>query len=150
MKKILITLSVFASFLFINNEAKSQSNTKASIEQLIFSYRDALNASDANKVIGLYAANAVFLPANAPTATGTDQIKGTYQYLFDNFKFNLEFTIAEVVVNGNYAFARSSSQGTMTPKAGGEAQQGENRELFVFQKVAGNWKIARYMFNQPK
>jgi hypothetical protein len=26
----------------------------------------------------------------------------------------------------------------------------ENRELFVFEKIDGVWKIARYMFNKTK
>src|SRR5687767_13998522 len=148
MKKLFITLSVIASVFFISNEAKSQSNEKTSIEQLIFSYRDALNASDANKVVSLYTADGVLLANAALTAVGTDQVKGTYQYVFDNFKYNLEFTIGEVVVQGKYAFARSTSKGSFVIKSSGQTVPDENRELFVFEKVKGDWKIARYMYNK--
>ena len=35
-------------------------------------------------------------------------------------------------------------------KASGQTVPDENRELFVFEKVDGNWKIARYMYNKTK
>ena len=92
----------------------------------------------------------MLLPNAAPTATGTEQVKGTYQYVFDNFKYSLAFTIVEVVVNGNYAFARSTSKGSFTIKSSGQTVPDENRELFVFEKVKGDWKIARYMYNKTK
>ncbi len=36
----------------------------------------------------------------------------------------------------------------MTVLADGTTAPEENRELFVFQKEDGVWKIARYMFNK--
>jgi uncharacterized protein (TIGR02246 family) len=150
MKKTLFVLAVIASILTIGSEANAQSNQKTDIEKLIFSYRDALNASDANKVVSLYTTEGVLLANAAPTAAGTDQVKGTYQYVFDNFKYNLEFSIGEIVVNGNQAFARSTSKGSFVIKASGQTVPDENRELFVFEKVKGEWKIARYMYNKTK
>ena len=116
----------------------------------MFSYQEALNASDANKVVSLYTGNGVLLANAAPTAQGAEQVKGTYQYVFDNFTYNLKFTILEIEVNGNTAFARSTSKGTFTVKSSGQTAPDENRELFVFQKVNGQWKIARYMYNKTK
>jgi ketosteroid isomerase-like protein len=66
------------------------------------------------------------------------------------FKLTLEFTIAEIVVNGNYAFARSTSKGFLVIKSSGQTIPDEHRELFVFEKVKGDWKIARYMYNKVK
>ncbi len=43
---------------------------KKSIEQLLFTYRDALNNSSVESVLPLYAQNGVFMPSNAPTAIG--------------------------------------------------------------------------------
>lgn len=150
MKKALFVCSFIASALFMSHTAKAQSNGKSEIEKLIFAYRDALNASDADKVVALYTTDGVLLPNAAPTATGAEQVKGTYQYVFDNFKYNLEFTIGEIVVTGNYAFARSTSKGSFVIKASGQTVPDENRELFVFQKVKGKWKIARYMYNKTQ
>ncbi|RYF37997.1 MAG: SgcJ/EcaC family oxidoreductase [Chitinophagaceae bacterium] len=150
MKKVLFVFTLFASGLFISTTANAQTAAKADIEKLIFAYRDALNASDANKVVSLYTTDGVLLANAAPTAVGADQVKGTYQYVFDNFKYNLEFTVGEIVAAGNYAFATSTSKGSFTIKASGQTVSDENRELFVFEKVNGQWKIARYMYNKTK
>lgn len=53
-------------------------------------------------------------------------------------------------INGNYAFARTTSKGATLIHASGETVPEENRELFVLQKENGVWKIARYMFNKMK
>ena len=160
MKRLLITVAIFTSLIAFQNEAKSQSDNlknkkmeateKSAIEKLIFSYQDALNASDVNRVIELYTKNGVLMANSAPTADGAEQVKGTYQYVFDNFSYTLQFSIIEIVVNGNTAFARSTSKGTFVIKSSGQTVPDENRELYIFEKVAGSWKIARYMYNKTK
>ena len=123
---------------------------KSAIEKLIFSYQDALNASDIDKVISLYTQNGSLLANAAPTADGADAVRGTYQYVFDNFSYTLQFSIIEIIVNGNSAFARSTSKGSFVIKANGQTIADENRELFVFDKENGQWRIARYMYNKSK
>jgi len=159
MKRLLITAAVFTSLIAFQSEAKSQSDNlknkkmetateKSAIEKLISSYQDALNASDVSRVIELYTKDGVLMANSAPTADGAEQVKGTYQYVFDNFSYTLQFSIIEIVVNGNTAFARSTSKGSFVIKSSGQTVPDENRELYVFEKVGGNWKIARYMYNK--
>ena len=150
MKKIIIAIAIFSGLLFTGYESRAQSNGKADVEKLILTYQDALNASNAEKVVAHYSADGVLLANAAPTAVGTEQILGTYKYVFDNYTYNLKFTIDEIVTNGNYAFARSTSKGSFVVKSSGQTVQDENRELFVFEKVKGQWKIARYMYNKTK
>ena len=123
---------------------------KSAIEKLIFSYQDALNASDIDKVISLYTQNGALIANAAPTADGVDAVRGTYQYVFDNFSYTLQFSIIEIIVNGNSAFARSTSKGSFVIKTNGQTVADENRELFVFDKENGQWRIARYMYNKSK
>lgn len=143
------------------NETKNQSNNstqktmeqsteKLAIEKLLFSYRDALNSSDVNKVLPLYTNDGVFMPSNAPSAIGQEQVKVSYEFVFSQIQLNIEFYIDEIVVNGNYAFARTTSKGKTLIRANGETVPEENRELFVLQKTNGQWKISRYMFNKMK
>lgn len=120
------------------------------IQKLLFAYRDALNASNVDQVMPLYAADGVFMPSGGPTAVGREQVKGSYEYVFKTIQLNIEFFIDEVVVNGDYAFARTTSKGTTLIHANGETVPEENREIFVLQKVEGQWKISRYMFNKMK
>jgi uncharacterized protein (TIGR02246 family) len=135
-----------------NAQAKKapRSNEHSAIEKLIFTYQDALNASDANRVLALYTKDGVLMANAAPTAEGAEAVKGTYQYVFDNFTYTLQFAVLEVEVQGNVAFARSTSKGSFVIKASGQTVADENRELFVFEKENGQWKIARYMYNKTK
>ena len=55
---------------------------------------------------------------------------------------------AEVVQGADFAFARTVSRGKVTVLADDVTAPEENRELFVLQKLDGEWKIARYMFNK--
>jgi uncharacterized protein (TIGR02246 family) len=150
MKRPSTFLAIIVSLLFIGNEVQAQQNQRGAIEKLIFAYRDALNASDADKVVALYTADGVLLANAAPTAAGAEQVKGTYNYVFNNFKYTLEFTIIDVTINGNYAFARSTSKGSFVIKSSGQTVPDVNRELFVLEKVKDQWKISRYMYNKDK
>lgn len=127
-----------------------QTAQKSAIEKLLYAYRDALNASDVSKVLPLYTDDGIFMPSNAPSAIGQEQVKASYEFVFKSIQLSIEFYIDEVVVNGDYAFARTTSRGTTLIHASGQTVAEENRELFVLQKVNGQWKIARYMFNKMK
>lgn len=161
MNQLILSAVFFISFVSCKNETKNQSNNlnqntmeqlpeKSEIEKLLFDYRDALNSSDVNKVLPLYTNDGVFMPSNAPSAIGQEQIKGSYEFVFKTIQLNIEFFIDEIVVNGNYAFARTISKGTTLIHANGQTVPEENRELFVLQKTNGIWKISRYMFNKMK
>ena len=62
----------------------------------------------------------------------------------------LEFFIEEIQVDETMAFAVTNSEGTTFIHATSETIPEANRELFVFEKVDEQWKIARYMFNKTK
>ena len=136
-----------------NNKNKTEMTTtteKQAIEKMLFSYRDALNASDVAQVLPLYTQDGVFMPSNGPSAIGQEQIKGSYEFVFKTIQLHIEFFIDEIVVNGDYAFAMTTSKGTTLIHANGQTVPEENRELFVLQKVGGQWKISKYMFNKTK
>ena len=125
-----------------------KSEDQENIETLLFQYRDALNASSVDQALVLYTTDGVFMPSGAPTSVGQVQVRGAYEFVFNNIQLNIEFFIDEIVVEGNYAFARTTSRGTTLIHATGETVPEENRELFVLEKQNDSWKIARYMFNK--
>lgn len=123
---------------------------KEKIQSLLGEYKKSLNTSDAKLAQSLYARDGVFMPSNAPSAIGTDSILSSYEYIFSQIQLNIEFFIDEIFVEGDFAFATTSSKGTTLIHASGETIPEENRELFVFEKENDDWKIARYMFNKTK
>ncbi len=121
---------------------------RCEIQTVLDRYEQALNASDVDAVVALYADGGVFMPSSAPTAVGIEGVRAAYGHVFTLIKLNVAFTVEEIVVDGSIAFARTGSKGTVTVLADDATGPEENRELFVFQKEDGVWKIARYMFNK--
>jgi uncharacterized protein (TIGR02246 family) len=123
---------------------------KLAIEHLLAEYKTSLNTSDAALAQSQYAKDGVFMPTGAPSAIGSEEILKSYEFIFSQIQLNIEFYIDEIVVDGNFAFATTSSKGTTLIRQNGQTVPEENRELFVFEKIDGVWKIARYMFNKTK
>jgi len=134
----------------IKNTETMEKLAKQEIESLLMTYEGTLNTSNAEKTTSLYTKDGVFMPSGAPSAIGTEQIKGAYDFVFSQIQLNIEFFIEEITVENTFAYAVTSSKGTTLIHATGETVPEENRELFIFEKENGTWKIARYMFNKTK
>lgn len=137
----------------INLKEKSEimeKQEKQQIEALLSIYQKSLNTSDAKLAQSLYTKDGIFMPTEAPSGIGSEEILKSYEHVFSQIQLNIEFFIEEIQVEGNMAFAVTSSKGTTLIHATGDTIPEANRELFVFEKVGGNWKIARYMFNKTE
>ena len=161
MKKLIFSALIIASMISCTQNEKSETinntNTeimekqeKQKIEELLNTYKKSLNTSDAKLAQSLYTKDGVFMPTQGPSGIGSEGILKSYEYVFSQIQLNIEFFIEEIQVEGNMAFAVTSSKGTTLIHATNETVPEENRELFVFEKVDGEWKIARYMFNKTK
>jgi uncharacterized protein (TIGR02246 family) len=125
-----------------------QKEAKQEIETLLKEYKKSLNTSDAKLAQSLYTKDGIFMPTEAPSAIGHENILKSYEFIFSQIQLTIEFYIEEIVVDNDLAFAVTSSRGTTLIRATGDTIPEANRELFVFEKVDGIWKIARYMFNK--
>lgn len=122
----------------------------SAIEKLLSSYGDIINASDVSKALALYTKDGTLMPNGAPSVNGHVQLKASYEYLFKSFQLNVEYITDEVIVNGDYAFAKTHSTGNTLIHANGQTIPVDNKELFVLHKDDGQWKISHYIFNNNK
>lgn len=163
MKKILIPIVVIFLMTSCGEKSNPESNKsltnkteimqkedKKKIEDLLATYQKSLNTSDAKLAQSLYTKDGVFMPTEAPSGIGSEAILKSYEFVFSQIQLSIEFHIEEIEVEGNMAFAITSSKGTVKIHANGIEAPEANRELFVFEKVDGEWKIARYMFNKTE
>lgn len=127
-----------------------ESQNKEAIEKTLNTYFGSLNASDVKTAVGSYTSDGVFMPTKFPTAIGTEQLVTAYENVFNAIQLNVTVKIEELIVRDDIAFARTLSNGTTLIHATGTTTPEENREFFLLRKENGEWKIARYMFNQPK
>ena len=122
---------------------------RTKIETVLSTYEKALNASDADTVITLYADDGVFMPQHSAPNVGKEAVRAVYDSVFQTIKLDIEFTVDEIIqVAPDWAFARTRSEGFVTINATGDKGPEANQELFVFQKQDDDtWKIARYIFS---
>jgi uncharacterized protein (TIGR02246 family) len=118
------------------------------VASVLARYEKALNESDTDAVMKLYASDGVFMAQNFPSSVGTSAVRKAYETVFKTIKLTVKFNIAEVVqVAPEWAFARTNSAGNVTVNATGAKSAEANQELFVFRKIGGAWQIARYCFS---
>ncbi|MBV8120906.1 MAG: DUF4440 domain-containing protein [Alphaproteobacteria bacterium] len=100
-------------------------------------------------MLPLYTDDGIFMPPYSPSAVGKAAVRKAYGAVFDELKFNVKFTIAEIVVMApNWAFVRTNSAGTTLHHSTGKTTAEANQELFIFKRSTdGKWGIARYSFS---
>jgi uncharacterized protein (TIGR02246 family) len=119
------------------------------VAEVLAAYSAALNASDANAVMPLYAEDGVFMPPYSPSAVGVVAVRKAYDAVFKAIKLTVKFNVAEIVeMSPDWVFARTNSAGTTLNHATGAITAEANQELFIFRRDrGGKFKIARYSFS---
>ena len=112
-------------------------------------YNQALNSSNTNAVMLLYAQDGVFMPPYRPSAVGSVEVRKAYDAVFAAIRLTVKFNAAEIVeMSPEWVFARTTSEGTTLSHATGNVSKEANQELFIFHKEkGGKFKIARYSFS---
>jgi uncharacterized protein (TIGR02246 family) len=123
-------------------------NEKA-VANVLAAYNEALNLSDTNAVMPLYAEDGVFMPPYSPSAVGAAEVRKAYDAVFKAIKLTVKFNVAEIVeMSPDWVFARTNSAGKTLNHATGATTAEGNQELFIFRKAKdGKFKIARYSFS---
>lgn len=129
---------------------------KTAVTRQLHNYEAALNASDVEGVMTLYAADAVFMPQHSPPAEGREAVRAAYRQVFNTIRLDIRFTVDEIrQLSSDWAFARTRSKGTVKLLSGDQPAHAEgNQEIFLLHREAdGQWRFARYIFtttNPPK
>jgi uncharacterized protein (TIGR02246 family) len=123
-------------------------NEKA-VAHVLSAYNQALNSSDSDAVLPLYALDGVFMPPYRPSAVGLAEVRKAYAEVFAAIQLTVKFNIAEIIeMSPDWVLARTNSEGTTLTHATGKTSKEANQELFIFHKEKdGQFKIARYSFS---
>ena len=124
------------------------------VASILKDYENALNSSDTEAALRLYAPDGVFMPQHSRSGVGTAALRQAYDAVFAAIKLTVQFDIAEIrQIAPDWVLARTNSAGRTKNNATGAEGPEANQELFLFQKMGGAWKIARYCFctaNPPR
>lgn len=153
MRTALIALVLSAFLLPMTAQAAkpaSEDAVKTAITQQLNHYEAALNSSDIDRVMTLYADDAVFMPQHSPPAVGRDAVRAAYRQVFNTIKLDIRFTIDEIrPLSRDWAFARTRSDGTVKRLSSDQQASIEgNQEIFLLHRETdGQWRFARYIFS---
>ena len=124
-------------------------NEETAIRSVMASYNDALNSGSTGAALAVYAEDGVFMPPYSQSAVGKEAVGKAYDAVFAALKFDVKFTIAELVLMApNWAYVRTNSAGATRHASTGKTTAEANQELFILKKSEdGEWRIARYSFS---
>ncbi|AQV97381.1 DUF4440 domain-containing protein [Cupriavidus necator] len=131
-------------------KADTDEVARAAIARQLARYEQALNRSDLDAVMQLYAGDAVFMPQHSQPAVGRDAVRNAYRRVFDTIQLNIAFRIDEIrPLSRDWAYARTRSTGTAKVLASDQSAGPEgNQEIFLLHREAdGQWRFARYIFS---
>ena len=119
------------------------------IRALLGTYERSLNDGDADLAAACYTSDGVFMPTTLPAISG-DGLRDGYAGIFGTIQLSVTFTIDELVAaSDSVAYALTRSNGTQVVNATSAESAESNREVFIFAREDGSWKIGRYIFNKP-
>ena len=148
--KNLIVFFLVVAFLAIGSCTKKV-DTEADVEaikNLTEEYDAAINSGDLYSWMSLYTDDAVRMPPNMPALVGKDAIRSVMQSFFENYTIDLKETTEEVIVAGDWAFARGTYTLTSTPKVSGEPIRDTGKWVaFHKRQPDGSWKCYRNIYN---
>ncbi|MGH9521949.1 MAG: YybH family protein [Terriglobales bacterium] len=146
MKSLSIVLLVLCA---VGALAQTSANEKA-IRELDKQWAEASMQKNLDKVMAPYADDASMFPPNAPIATGTQQIRATWQhFLSDPNIVSVNFGVNKIVVSraGDMAYDTGWTEIKMK-LANPPTQRG--KYVVVWRKIGGKWKAVADIFNDDK
>jgi len=122
---------------------------RAEIERLGRQWEEAANTGQVDRLVDLYAPDAVILPPGGPSIEGTATIRELFRQEFERFDTRIAFTNQAIEVEGDMAYRRGRYVWRGTPRGSGQALESTNKFLEVWKRQPdGSWKIAVDMWNQ--
>jgi len=121
------------------------------INRIEVDYGDALNSADLDKVMSIYADDAVVIPPNEAVITGNEALRNLYQQIFNEFTVQRNYVLEDVKVSGNLAVVYDTYSVIDTPKIGGEPIIVPGITIMVLKKQPNDaWKIVYQIWNDER
>jgi len=150
---LLVATLVGGSCSNTNDEAPSQADDIAAISALFASIVPKITSDGAIGLFTLYTDDVVLMVPDSWTDLDRQEAVAFYTEGLDWGKpdpDNYSITIDEVVVIGDWAYARTTSKGQVVPASGDPAfSQGSRHVSILRRQPDGAWKIARDIFHNP-
>jgi len=154
MKNIFVFFCACIALIGCTSTPKVDTLAEAdSISNLEDQWTTAFIATDANKIVSLYAPEAVTMSSDKPTHIGIQAIREYIEslvsdttLLFNTYKCTND--VVEVSASGDLAYVRGHDEITMKTLDGHVKNEG--RWIDIWKKLDGQWKIIVAISNDDK
>ncbi len=155
MRFITLVLIVFAlvGSVGCGPTDSARSNDQARDLEAITALREenlaAINAGDVSTLLAEFTDDVVFLPADQPPVVGKAALEAWVRPIYEQYDFEIEGTVKEVVVAGDWAFEWGLLTGTFRLLAGGEDMQVDMKYVYIYERQSdGSWRCAYDIVNK--
>lgn len=108
----------------------------------------AVRDGDVATYIELFTEDGIYLWPGAPAIVGRDSLRAWFEKRFSEYSTELEKTIEEIEILGDWAFERGSEVSNIRNRSTDEVQVVRGKFINIFRKQSdGSWKIARRIRN---
>jgi uncharacterized protein (TIGR02246 family) len=118
------------------------------VRAIVSAIIEADSQGDLEKVVRLYATDAVLMPPGGEPIEGLAAIRAHYGSLFSRFSLRASFDSRETIVAGEWAFDRGTTEVASTSKETGETVEAHDKYLMVLHHEEDGWRIARLIWNR--
>jgi len=108
------------------------------------------SASDIDKVVSLYADDAILIPSDRDDIIGIHAIRENYRNIFANSTLQLKATANEIIESVDLTIIRGNTTGTVISKKDSSSVAANDKFLMMLKKQSGKWKIYRLMWSKSE
>jgi uncharacterized protein (TIGR02246 family) len=145
---IVVALALVAACQAEEGDDAADTRARAEIDSLGRQWEEAANRGEVERIMEIYAPDAVILPPGGPVIEGSETIRELFRQEFERFDTKLAFTTQEIEVEGDMAFRRGRYVWRGTPRLSGQTVETTNKFLEVWRRQPdGSWKISVDMWN---
>ncbi|MEE8206731.1 MAG: nuclear transport factor 2 family protein, partial [Nitrospinaceae bacterium] len=122
------------------------------IRDLIEQAAQSLQSDHFDDYLDLYTDDAVWMIPSSFMDMHISEARLFYGFT-EKFRFDQNLTVNEIIVSGDWAFARISLDGHLRAKQDEQSAplRSISRHMWIFQRQQdGSWRIARDIWNNPK
>ena len=107
----------------------------------------AFNEQDLDRLMRLYATDAVSMPPGFFSLVGKDAIREDFEWLFDTYDSFHQTTIVDILISGNLAVEQGDYFQTFAPKDGTAGFTETGKHIVVHRKFGRSWKVVKEIWN---
>lgn len=132
----------------MNDEQRAD---RAAIARATAELLAAVNASDPNRVLAVWAPDGVIMPPHHPAVRGHGALADYFRSLFGRSRFRFAFTSSEIQLAGDTALESVTYTATVWPHGGGAPTEDYGKGLHVYRREPdGSWKLTQDIWNSDR